>query len=70
MLPEDWTISGPTVVFRWGVWEDAEELARRLFAGLRELDEAGVDLIVCPEPEIGGIGDAIRDRLRKAAREK
>jgi len=41
-----------------------------LFAGLRELDEAGVDAIVCPVPEMGGIGAAIRDRLRKAAREK
>ncbi len=38
-------------------------LARRLFAGLRELDEAGVGVIVCPVPEMGGIGAAIRDRL-------
>ena len=58
------------LVFQWGPWGDGEVLARRLFAGLRELDEAGVGVIVCPVPEMGGIGAAIRDRLEKAAREK
>jgi L-threonylcarbamoyladenylate synthase len=41
-----------------------------MFAGLRALDEAGAEVIVCPVPEMGAIGEAIRDRLRKAAREK
>ena len=70
MLPEGWEAPAAAAVYRWGAWSDGEALARRLFAGLRELDEAGVEVIVCPVPEMGGIGEAIRDRLRKAAREK
>lgn len=70
MLPEGWDASHAGLVYRWGQWSDGEMLARRLFAGLRELDEAGATVIVCPVPEMGGIGEAIRDRLRKAAREK
>jgi L-threonylcarbamoyladenylate synthase len=70
MLPEGWEAPSAAAVYRWGAWSDGEILARRLFAGLRELDEAGVEVIVCPVPEMGGIGEAIRDRLRKAAREK
>jgi L-threonylcarbamoyladenylate synthase len=56
------------VVYRWGHWEDVEELAQRLFAGLRWLDAAGATVIVCPLPPATGLGVAIRDRLRKAAR--
>ncbi len=70
MLPEGWDASCASWVYRWGPWGDGETLARRLFAGLRELDEAGAAVIVCPVPEMDGIGEAIRDRLRKAAREK
>jgi L-threonylcarbamoyladenylate synthase len=70
MLPEGWEAPSAARIYRWGAWSDGEVLARRLFAGLRELDEAGVELIICPVPEMGGIGEAIRDRLRKAAREK
>jgi L-threonylcarbamoyladenylate synthase len=70
MLPEGWDAARAAVVYQWGPWSDGEVLARRLFAGLRELDEAGVEVIVCPVPEMGGIGVAIRDRLEKAARVK
>ena len=70
MLPDGWDASYASAVYRWGPWSDGEVLARRLFAGLRELDEAGVGVIVCPVPEMGGIGAAIRDRLEKAARVK
>jgi L-threonylcarbamoyladenylate synthase len=70
MLPDGWNASSAELVYRWGSWEEGEVLARRLFAGLRELDEAGASVIVCPVPEMGGIGEAIRDRLKKAAREK
>ena len=45
-------------------------LARRLFAGMRALDEARVDIILCPLPPEDGVGLALRDRLRKAARAK
>ena len=67
MLPEGWDASSARLVYRWGPWGDGEALARRLFAGLRELDERGAKVIVCPVPEMEGIGEAIRDRLRKAA---
>jgi L-threonylcarbamoyladenylate synthase len=53
-------------VYPWGRWDDAEELARRLYAGLRELDGAGVQAIVCPLPKAEGIGAAVRDRLLRA----
>ena len=74
MLPEelslnlaaDW-VSGGAKVFAWGRWSEPEELAHRLFAGLRALDAAGCDVILCPQPQAVGIGVAIRDRLRKAA---
>ncbi len=56
------------VVYRWGQWSNQEELAHRLFAGLRELDGAKVTVILCPLPASTGIGMAIRDRLLKAAK--
>lgn len=54
-------------VWPWGRWTDAEELAQRLFAGLRELDGAGATVIVCPLPAAEGVGLAVRDRLVRAA---
>lgn len=46
---------------------DLTEAAANLFAMLRELDQAGAECIaVMPVPE-GGLGEAINDRLRRAA---
>ena len=59
--------NGIAAVFPWGSWSNPEELAHRLFAGLRHLDDLGCTVIVCPMPPEQGIGVAIRDRLRKAA---
>lgn len=70
MLPDDWDAGSAPLRYRWGAWGDREELARRLFDGLRALDEAGAEVIVCPLPEGGGMGEALRDRLEKAARLK
>lgn len=68
MLPEGWTAAmGGARVFDWGRWDAPEELAARLYAGLRALDAEGCEVIVCPVPAGEGIGAAIRDRLRKAA---
>ena len=53
--------------YRWGRWAAPKELAEKLYAGLRELDARGCNVILCPMPEAGGIGEAMRDRLRKAA---
>lgn len=70
MLPDGWSAPRAAKVFAWGPWSDTEVLARRLFAGLRMLDEAGATVILCPVPEGGGVGVALRDRLEKAARTK
>ena len=70
MLPQGWTATAATEAFPWGEWEDRQALAQRLFAGLRDLDARGVTVILCPLPEAGGVGLAIRDRLEKAARSK
>jgi L-threonylcarbamoyladenylate synthase len=62
-----------------GAWEDVvwEELgrrshpamaARRLFSGMRRLEGAGVALIVAELPEERGMGRAVAERLRRAAR--
>jgi L-threonylcarbamoyladenylate synthase len=69
MLPDGWNAGAAGTVFRWGPWENAEVLARLLFFGLRFLDERGAKTIVCPVPPVGGLGDAIRDRLGKAAKD-
>jgi L-threonylcarbamoyladenylate synthase len=72
MLPEEFSgdlgwLRTEAEVFAWGRFSDLEQLAQRLFAGLRALDAAGCSVILCPLPPASGIGVAIRDRLRKAA---
>ncbi|GLV56471.1 threonylcarbamoyl-AMP synthase [Dictyobacter sp. S3.2.2.5] len=44
-----------------------EQAATRLFAGLRTLEDAGVNVILCRSFTEQGLGLAIRDRLLKAA---
>jgi L-threonylcarbamoyladenylate synthase len=53
--------------FPWGHWDAPDELAERLYAGLRALDTESCTVILCPVPQSDGVGVAIRDRLRKAA---
>ncbi len=52
--------------YAWGSWSAPEELAQKLYAGLRALDAAGCTVILCPLPDPEGLGAAIRDRLLKA----
>jgi L-threonylcarbamoyladenylate synthase len=68
MLPAEvlCTISG-AIPYPWGRWSVPEELAHRLYDGLRSLDAQGSTVILCPVPPGPGICEAIRDRLRKAA---
>jgi L-threonylcarbamoyladenylate synthase len=70
MLPGGMDAPEGVSIFPWGDWESPEELGQRLFAGLRQLDAEGCSVILCPIPSGEGIGAAIRDRLRKAARSK
>ena len=67
MLPDGWAALPSSQVFAWGSWTDPTALAHNLFTGLRDLDQRGVGVILCPLPPTGGLYDAIRDRLRKAA---
>lgn len=53
--------------FVLGRERDLETAARSLFAGLRALDSAGVDVILVRDPARGGLGDALADRLLRAA---
>ncbi len=69
MLPREFAEAVPpfSTIFDWGSWSAPEQLAARLYAGLRQLDDAGCDVILCPLPPAKGIGAALRDRLHKAA---
>jgi L-threonylcarbamoyladenylate synthase len=44
-----------------------EDYARVLYERLRQADRLGAEVIVVVPPPAGGIGDAVRDRLRRAA---
>jgi L-threonylcarbamoyladenylate synthase len=67
MLPAEVAApAGASAVFPWGRWAVPAEMARGLYAGLRELDAEGCTVILCPLPPTEGIGAAIRDRLLKA----
>lgn len=73
LLPEEFSTAAvlqpiEATRFPWGRWEAPDELAQNLYAGLRALDAAGCSVIVCPMPPEAGVGAAIRDRLRKAAK--
>jgi L-threonylcarbamoyladenylate synthase len=68
LLPTDWSLDGAALIEPWARWDDAEALAATLFAGLRTLDAHGAERILCPLPAPGGLRDALRDRLQKAAR--
>ncbi len=68
LMPEGWlTGEGKFVLFLWGRWGEWDEMAQRLFEGLRWLERQKVSIIVAPLPPPIGLGLAIRDRLTKAA---
>lgn len=57
----------PVSMVTLGPGDDLAVVARNLYAGLRRLDEQGVDLILSRDFGEQGLGLAIRDRLRRAA---
>src|SRR3954464_7473283 len=58
----------PLKIVAVGAADEPERVAAKLYAALRELDAAGVDLILARSfPARGGLGLAIQDRLRRAA---
>ena len=46
--------------------EDLEEISRNLFAAIREVDQANLDLILIDSCDKTGLGTAIMDRLTRA----
>ncbi|HEY1388566.1 MAG TPA: L-threonylcarbamoyladenylate synthase [Ktedonobacterales bacterium] len=62
------TLEGAGVrVARLGSVDDLAAISRRLYAALRELDAAGLDLLLAHSFGRQGLGLAIEDRLRRAA---
>ncbi|QBD82639.1 threonylcarbamoyl-AMP synthase [Ktedonosporobacter rubrisoli] len=53
-------------VYSLGSSTHPEQIAGRLYAGLRTLEEAGVSIILCRNFTEQGLGLAVRDRLSKA----
>ena len=44
-----------------------DDHAKRLYAELRRLDDMGVDILIAEAAPPSGLGEAINDRLRRAA---
>jgi L-threonylcarbamoyladenylate synthase len=55
------------LVYTLGDAAAPEQVAAALFAGLRALETAGVQVILCRSFDVQGLGLAIRDRLLRAA---
>ncbi len=53
-----------------GAENDGESIAANLFLALREMDDCNVDMIYSEEFQVPGIGDAIMNRLVRAAGHK
>ena len=47
--------------------DDIAAIARALYGALRDLDAAGVDVVIAALPPAAGLGEAVGDRLRRAA---
>jgi L-threonylcarbamoyladenylate synthase len=47
--------------------DDDAGMARALYAALRDLDAAGFDVVIAALPPAVGLGEAVADRLRRAA---
>lgn len=64
-LPDE---PGYSIIESLGEPDDLVGAATRLFAAMRRLDEAKLDVIVAQPPPEVGLGVAIADRLRRASR--
>ncbi len=58
------------VVHTLGAASDPGQVASALFAGLRALEDAGVQVMLCRSFDSSGLGLAIRDRLYRAASQR
>ena len=62
-------VATPDGVVRLAAPKSDDEFARVLYAALRAADEQGLQTVVVAQPQGAGIAIAIRDRLKRAARE-
>lgn len=58
---------GELAVLAYPMPDDVEEMARELYSALRDLDALGVDVVIAALPPAAGLGEAVGDRLRRAA---
>jgi L-threonylcarbamoyladenylate synthase len=61
------TRNSVSALFTLGRIQDTHQVARRLFAGIRTLESAGVDCILAHCLPAHGLGEAINDRLERAS---
>lgn len=52
---------------RYPLPDDVAGMAHELYAALRDLDASGVDVVIAALPPAAGLGEAVGDRLRRAA---
>lgn len=61
------SVPAPEGVLQVARFVDAADLAKRLYAALRDAEVAGLDLLVVESVPPDGVGRAVMDRLRRAA---
>jgi L-threonylcarbamoyladenylate synthase len=61
---------GELAVLAYPLPDDLAGMARELYSALRDLDAAGVDVVIAALPPAVGLGEAVGDRLRRAAGRK
>lgn len=58
---------GEMSVLAYPLPDDVAGMAHELYSALRDLDAAGVDVVIAALPPAAGLGEAVGDRLRRAA---
>ncbi len=58
---------GEKAVLAYPLPDEVAGMARELYSALRDLDAAGVDVVIAALPPAAGLGEAVGDRLRRAA---
>jgi L-threonylcarbamoyladenylate synthase len=61
------TAWGALAALAYPLPDDLPGMARGLYAALRDLDARGVDVVIAALPPAVGLGEAVGDRLRRAA---
>ncbi|GEN81726.1 threonylcarbamoyl-AMP synthase [Sporosarcina luteola] len=65
--PDEFDIDGADWYFTVGPLHDHEAMAANLYRAIRQCDLTDADIILAAETDMGGVGDAVMNRLIKAA---